>query len=124
MAVLNTEHTDMSFAIKGNAERRGILPVGTDTIECAVNIQRDFAFDVTIANVAFAAEWAAASEAGLILEMNSFSVRRRPKRRQSARSGSRAHYCGQAHHGGQACRSRQSAHEIAAVNDGATRRFL
>ena len=51
MAVGNAEHGDIAFAIKGNIVRefRGILEIGADAIEGAIDGGRDFPIDFTVA---------------------------------------------------------------------------
>jgi len=87
VAVLDAENADMPFPVKRNTSRRRILPVGANAIERAVDIQRDLAFGVAVADVALAPEGAATSEAGLIFKMNGFRVCRGWKRRKGARHG-------------------------------------
>ena len=69
VAVLDAEHADVAFAVEGDvALHRGILPVGSDAIEGAVDIQRDLAVDVAVVNVALGAEWSGATESRRIRE--------------------------------------------------------
>src|ERR1700728_5071504 len=63
VSVGDAEHADVTFAIERNVALHGrILPVGADTIECAVDTERNVTLDVAIADVAFSAEDARAAE--------------------------------------------------------------